>query len=108
MVYVAQPNIITQAASTTTTHHTFTHSQEQTTQDFLSTSAGSTHYLGVENCPIHDAAAKDDPLGRDNEHQAGAQAGEGVGGGLPDRVLVRDLGQVFPWAVLSVVVGEAG
>lgn len=57
-------------------------------------------YLAVEDCPIHHAAAENDPLGGSNEHQAGAQAGERVGGRLPDRVLVRDLGQVFPWAVL--------
>lgn len=65
----------------------------------VSTSA----HLGVENGPIHDAAAENNPLGRDNENQAGAEAGERVGSRLPDRVLVGDLGQVLPCAVLWVV-----
>ena len=60
-------------------------------------------YLGVKNCPVHHAAAENDPLGRDNENQACAQAGQRVGSRLPDGVLVRDVGQVFPFAVLWVV-----
>lgn len=58
-------------------------------------------YLSVKNCPVHHAAAEDDPLGGHHKDQASAQPRKGVSNRLPNRVIVGDARKIFPFAALS-------